>query len=687
MGLTQLTPDILTQAISSLTPEQLKALGLRRQATDGEVAAYDQAHRSPGAPADFAGPVFSNPDAVKVSDDTESGIEPTRLPTGVTLQKQNFTGRTPGDTSNPAAAQILPGAMQTIGAKFDASQPEDKPKFDPAQEYTKEGAGGGTFDPNASYEVAPPPAAGPHVTMHPHNLVTGKPNPDFDDEPATSGEFLGNLAKSAAKDIYDISAPNLLNQVIKQKTGKDLAAKVGLHGAEMDKIPNKAAMIVIPALAGEFGAPEPVPGVRSARAAAEPAATESAIPPAARTALTKALTKFALKKIPGAHSVADAIQFAKDMGWTEEMAATKAAPAAEAVPMTDGTPWGKPILEKPAPPVETEAAAEDLEGVTSPQTEHAAATEAEEIPADTLAQVLSKPGSPADLQKALNDALGGKPLQKGVSLRNQGKTAAATPKVELPADYTPVDSSVLAGVKYDPTSETFHSVTNTGQHYAYQGVTPEDFSQFEANESKGTAWNTLRQKPGVVQVEKNFAPSRPAGMRNQSGEVIPKSKAGMQSAVMQKAENLSDFIRQSPAEALKTPAKKVTPKAAVKDTTAKPAASGDLTEQLQQSLDQVKAEKGGVFTSAAPGELLDRWGVDPESFAEGRSQTRGMKPQESEADLKKLTAAYKKGQAIEPVMETRDAQNNIIEVDGRGRALAAHRAGIERIPVIVRRLQ
>jgi len=63
-----------------------------------------------------------------------------------------------------------------------------------------------------------------------------------------------------------------------------------------------------------------------------------------------------------------------------------------------------------------------------------------------------------------------------------------------------------------------------------------------------------------------------------------------------------------------------------------------------------------------------------------------MNPEETEASIKKLTAAYKKGQPVEPVLETRDADNNLVDVDGRGRALAAHRAGVDRIPVIVRRL-
>lgn len=146
---------------------------------------------------------------------------------------------------------------------------------------------------------------------------------------------------------------------------------------------------------------------------------------------------------------------------------------------------------------------------------------------------------------------------------------------------------------------------------------------------------------------------------------------------------------------------------------AKPgSADEDLTQQLQDSLAIVKARKaaqaagksqqtasgagsssipeeipaGGVRTTAAPKALLDRWGVDPDSFTQGRAQTRGWTPQESAASIDQLTKAYKNGQPVEPVLETRDAENNLIDVDGRGRALAAHRAGVERIPIIVRRL-
>lgn len=123
-----------------------------------------------------------------------------------------------------------------------------------------------------------------------------------------------------------------------------------------------------------------------------------------------------------------------------------------------------------------------------------------------------------------------------------------------------------------------------------------------------------------------------------------------------------------------------------------PAAGESLEDPLNQMLSAVKSGKtlkdlmGDVSTTVDPAELSKRWGVDEESLTEGREQTRGMSPQETETSIKDLVAQYKKkGAKVEPVIETRDAQNNIVSVDGRARVIAAQRAGIKRIPVIVRR--
>jgi len=301
---------------------------------------------------------------------------------------------------------------------------------------------------------------------------------------------------------------------------------------------------------------------------------------------------------------------------------------------------------------------------------------------------ISKAALGRQLDQALPESLGvepAKPLQPNVSLKNQIK-AEVQAQAPLPDGFTRVKSDALRGYKYDPEAREFESITNDGQHYVHGDVPPEAVEKFEAADSKGRAWKTLRETPGVVRTAKvvngqRVAATPPASIRS----IVIDPETGQP--------EFSDVVAAKKAQAQTTQA--AAPNAAAtsapKTTAAKPpvstaAGEGDLLSQLQASVDQVKAKPGGVFTSAAPKDLLTRWGVDPESFTEGRSQTRGMSPGETEASIKKLTAAYKKGQPVEPVLETRDADNNLVDVDGRGRALAAHRAGVERIPVIVRRL-
>jgi hypothetical protein len=350
-----------------------------------------------------------------------------------------------------------------------------------------------------------------------------------------------------------------------------------------------------------------------------------------------------------------------------------------------------PIL--PRKPTVTLSEAEEFEGVPSPQTEHASSLEPEAAPAETKsaepetkapvtetpAQTLTKKASPAEIEKALNDALGGKPLQKGVALKNQNQPAAAAAK--LPQDFTPVDSSLLKGYKYDPEAQEFTAILKNGQTYTHGEVTPEQVKDFENADSQGSAWTKkIKQGAGTVLVQKNGESVVPSTMQSASGEVIPKAAAGMQDmdpALSQKLANLKDFINTAPAKALAKPAASVNTPAA--------APEADLTSLLQQSLDQTKA-KGGVFTSAEPSALTARWGVDENSIADTDANVRGKSPAQTKAYVTKLAKAYKNGQAVEPVMETRDADNNVIEVDGRHRALAAQQAGIERIPIIVRRL-
>jgi hypothetical protein len=319
------------------------------------------------------------------------------------------------------------------------------------------------------------------------------------------------------------------------------------------------------------------------------------------------------------------------------------------------------------------------------------AGQVEEPPAPAAAAATPPPDtSPKTVEQQLRDALGARsqPVEPGVALRNQGK-----PKAPLPADFTPVDSSALRGYKYDPETREFHSITSSGQHYVHGDVSPEQVAAFEAADSKGKAWNDIRQNSplvGKIVNGERVAAKPPVAMRSvvidpatgrpEFSDVLAAKQTAGQSGEQPAptsersagaGDNLEDLLRQSLEQAQQ---RKAAPARAPK---AKPAAP---------ALDQLQVGKGGVMTTAAPGDLTQRWGVDPQSLTAGREQTRGMSPQDTEASIAELAERYRKGQPVEPVMETRDANNNIIEVDGRARAIAAQRAGIERIPIMVRRL-
>lgn len=63
-----------------------------------------------GAPADFAGPVFPNPDNVQPLMDNELPKRPTALPPGTMLDK-SLGGKPKMDISNPVKAQVVPNEM------------------------------------------------------------------------------------------------------------------------------------------------------------------------------------------------------------------------------------------------------------------------------------------------------------------------------------------------------------------------------------------------------------------------------------------------------------------------------------------------------------------------------------------------------------------------------------------------
>lgn len=118
-------------------------------------------------------------------------------------------------------------------------------------------------------------------------------------------------------------------------------------------------------------------------------------------------------------------------------------------------------------------------------------------PNASIAALTDRANKIAKLGDLLNEGMGGRPLQPNVSLRNQAPSGPA-PANSLPEGMTPVDSSALKGYKYDPNTREFESMTTSGAHYIHGDVSPEQAAAFEAEDSKGKAWNDLRNSSTLV---------------------------------------------------------------------------------------------------------------------------------------------------------------------------------------------
>lgn len=150
--------------------------------------------------------------------------------------------------------------------------------------------------------------------------------------------------------------------------------------------------------------------------------------------------------------------------------------------------------------------------------------------------------TPAQVEQALNSALGGKPLVKNVPLRQQ--LQATAPKAPaLPEGFTPVESSLLRGYKYDPASQEFTAVLKNGESYTHGEVTPEQVKAFKESPSQGAAWTKkIKQGAGTVLTKKNGQAVKTGTIQTAEGKVLPKSDAGM-------FDDLASILEQSLAHA------------------------------------------------------------------------------------------------------------------------------------------
>lgn len=740
-------PTLTWEQYQQLPPEKRS-----RPLTPAEYAALTRQQRiaagldddEGGAPPDFSGPVFPNPDHVVVSDDTDSGIPALRLPNGVRAVTGAYRGAPKMDTSNPSPAQVLPAQIQTVGAKttgvdYDALAQQHGATVDYDQLASQHGAVGAPQNEQAQ------PAEQPGwldreipLTSHWNATLQGLQNIARGGKQALVGAYdAGKLPTN--KEEWAIFLAGGPPALMSYRTGKGLV-DTGKQAAEVP-----AAIHDINQSADPLGTYGQVAGRTAGEGAGQAIvalATEKAgeVSPTKATAPVRAVIRGAnkaLEKAPGTigASVGAAAGHATGIpGAAEVGAGAGYALGKEVLPQIKipgenvGLPktvaGGPKVAPQYVEPIQNAAAAraagaEDLEGVTSPQTEAAGEVPIEQVPAEMQAPVQNAAAaranppdtSPKAVQGQLEQSLGAAPVRKpvpGVAMRNQAaaqSAAAGVPFEHGKVSFTPVKSSAFQGYSYNPATQEL-DIMQSGSHYRYVGVEPETFGRLESEAGKaaagekgasaGKALNDLRQAPGVQRSGKvgangTFTPTvKPKFMRS----VVFDPETGQpefSDALEAKRKNLQDFITPQKTAAAKTAAPVETPAPAEQDLTSLlqesvEQAKAAKTSNLQQAIAQAKTGKGGM-TTVDPAELSERWGVNESSLKRGREQTRGWSPKESEAEIKKLETRYRNGQAVDPVMETVDENGNTLDVDGRGRVIAAKRAGIKKIPFIVRRLR
>lgn len=612
--------SLLRKRYEDMTPEERRMAGLLRPATQDE---FDAAQQGAGAPADFAGRVLPNPNNVQISDDTDSGVPALRLPNGVSAITGAYTGTPKLDTSNPATAQIIPAQMQTIAAKTTP---------------------GNDFDQFMQQQAAPPANDFDQFMQQQQAPEKKTEEPSFWDDPKA---FLESRAKKLQGE-----AQNQMNQAVGvESQGKALYSRLG-HSL-LSLAPETAAL-VDKLVAGGMDWKNALtvasgvvdPAIPAAAFMAQGTEQLTGVSPGVKAGDTSPdNVQNALLAGSAVAGGAGAVETPKT-GSTAELIKNSRKPIvkkAAAAPIVEPTPpeltteartlpgqvgaeriYGpKPTPAKPIPARnglllrgEVEAPiAEDLEGVTSSQTESAGETPGEHVPEETapakktLADLADT--SPKNLDKLLKQATGAKEPPKvvpGVKMKNQ----AAAAGVKLPEGFTPTESSVLKGYQYNSATQELDGITNTGGRYRHAQVSPEQFEQFEkdATDSPGKAWNNLRNAPGVTPLGKVDAAGtlqpriKPQAMRSVS--VDPETgEPEFTDALDQKKKNLSDFIKPS-AEAQPAAAKTA-------------AAEPDLGSTMQQMLDQVKSGKKLSDLNGVPKSAYDQ--VISEAMKEGPAWT------------------------------------------------------------------
>lgn len=715
-------------AAQHLTWEQYQKLPLdkrRRPLTPAEYASLTRQQRvqagldedEQGAPTDFSGPVLPNPDRVQPQWDTEPAVPVTRLPHGVTFQRGNYQGGAQGDISNPPATEALMPAMRTVGSDMSEPQkssPQTVPMifegdqagardvpFDKIREARQNGGKLGVYmkfkdDPTGQKRVVPADKMA-EAAQHGGEVLPFSEQPT--DHPGFWHAALTD-ALGAAKGLVTMAAAGMGNPVAQSEVQQGLIQQAMDAPEQWEQRKKEGHGLAYRVAAPVVGMVANVPGMEEAARegdvagvaghmaagqamAAAPLAIEGAVRGAEAlpveatrpVRLTARAINKVLSKAPGSVGAATGAAVGHATG----------IPGAAEIGGAAGYALGKEVLPQVRVPGEGFGLPSRVTGgpEVAPQfTEPSAA--------GSMVRSVEQPKvSPQSLQNQIEQGLGGRPLKPNVPLREQmsvpgakevqttsrtsrGTAAGGASELSQPQPRTPApagESSAVESFRYDPEAKEMHVEGKNGRTYVYGEVTPEQAQMFHEAESKGMAWKSIKDNNTLVakvidgkriNVRPRTVVTDPDTGKPEFSDVVVKQGEPN----LNDPEVLQDLLNKS-LKTLKTPV------------------SGG---SQAADLGAVKPVPGGVMTTADPEMLSNRWGVTKETLARGREQTRGWTGEQTETELNKMADLYRKGHPVEPVIETRDAGNNIVQVDGRGRVLAAQRAGVKRIPVIVRRL-
>jgi hypothetical protein len=685
--------DFLRKRYEEMTPEERRIAGFVRQATQGE---FDQAQPSQGgAPADFAGRVLQNAGNVQVSDDTDSGIPALRLPNGVSATTGAYTGTPKLDVSNPAQAQVLPAAMQTVGSEWapvkeeasgdasawkpvaeakgeDVHAPEQKGILRQAWDWANKGLISGDTLLNIAGETSP---------SKPKDMKPGE----------TTVEYLKRV-----RDQIDPNHPWIQG------------IKSGLAGANLDAY-NMAGGFTSPLslatlLAGPAGkapgaagkAARALSGVASAGFAAK--GTSDVVD--AATDSSKDLPTRVQEGLQGAAMAAGGVAGAAESAKPTIRAVSEAAPkviekvrnvtpkqAAQAVGGGTGAVAGHGALSAPGAYYGAKTAGKITEGVLGKERANAPIFKKPVASVSRAAEIEAPTARPeSKLAPVERDATLNKRNIPEYAGEEEPANAMATRAKEAPETGGTKEGAARDTELFQQAKKELGKDASISQ-IAQRAQELKTASPYTGSESRVVpATQNIRENLAMVK-EAEAAPSR---MNNSMAERLQdKALSQEMNWDLEKhgykadSEARREFIARNSTGTTKgeliKQANEARANAPIKITE-------DLTPALEKSVEYANAKKGGVMTTAEPGMLAERWGTSEKAIADTDAQLRGKSAGESQKYIDQLAEAYKKGHPVQPVMETRDAANNLIEVDGRHRALAAKKAGITRIPVIVRRI-